>query len=189
VLVVCLYLYYIRSMRKPLILALVLFSFSACSDNTTVTDPAVETMPDGKKIPDFLAMIRGEDVEGGRGYLGGVNHTDSSGPYVSFESYNDTLSFELIFYPKKLPRDSVQSETVNNDAANGYPNFICFAFVYPIPNPYKAADYHADNTPYPVTVKVFVRKNKTWKYLSQSKVGDLKALREYQISSMYSVIK
>lgn len=137
--------------------------------------------------PDFLALSKNIDIAY-QGYLQGVSKNDSSGPYFFKEYFSDTLSFQLIYFPKNKNRKNVNYDSIKIAEANNYQDYICFAFVYLMLDPDKMKDYHADNVIYPVNVKTYVRKANNWEFLSQSKVKNLRELSQYEIKSIYSII-
>ena len=136
--------------------------------------------------PDFL-KISENSTEAFIGHLQGVEKSDSSGPYAIREVYGDTLSFALIFYPTSISKDSVTFEKIKKARENDYHDYLCFAFVYPMKDPTKMKNYHDDNTTYPVTVDSYVRRNKTWEFISKLTVNNLEELSQYEIKCMYSI--
>jgi hypothetical protein len=103
----------------------------------------------GERTPDFLALSK-TVTSAYKGNLAGVDVSDSSGPFVIKEFFSDTLSFRMIFYPRNGQKDSVDFGSIARAADNNYQDYICFCFVYPMKDPEKMKDYHADNVSYPV---------------------------------------
>ncbi len=141
------------------------------------------------KMPDFLTLSKNENTESSKGFLQGVNTSDSSGPYIFTEYYSDSLSFQLIYVSRSYEKDAITFDSIQKAEGNDYRDFICYTFVYPMQNPDKMEDYHKDNVTYPVNVKCYVRKMKNWELLSESKVNDLRELSQYKIKCIYSTIK
>ncbi len=123
------------------------------------------------------------------GNLQGVKKSDSAGPYVIREFISDTLSFDLIFFPKNVNKNAVDFGGFDKDSVNNYHDYVCFAFVYPMKYVEPTiANYHSDNTPYPVSVKSYVKRGNTWVFISQQKVRNLAQLSSYKIHTMYQNI-
>lgn len=133
---------------------------------------------------DFFKLAN-ETKEVVRGWLQEVNFNDSSGPYVRKEFISDSLSFELIFFPRTIPKDSVTFKMVDTAGKNNYKDFYCFSFVFPM-NAQTIENYHEDNTPYPVKVKSYILINGEWKLLSTSTANNLKELSSTEIKAMYA---
>ena len=180
------------------------FIFSACLNNTNrkiaLKDSAfnkkiegyndsnstIKSMP-SDSVPDFLSF---KMKERSFGIFQNIDRTDSAGPYVHWKYYSDTLSFELIFYPKNISKKLVEFSSFERKyGQNNYVDFNCFAFVYPMIDPEKDGDYHADNTPYPVTVKAYFRKNGLWNFVSSREVKNMTELSKYRVDVMYSNLK
>lgn len=140
-------------------------------------------------IPDFLALSKNENTESSKGFLQGVNTSDSSGPYIITEYYHDSLSFQLIYVSRSYEKEAITFDSIQKAEGNDYRDFLCYSFVYPMQNPYKMEDYHEDNVTYPVNVKCYIRKMNDWEFLSESKVNDLRELSQYKIKCIYSTIK
>ena len=134
---------------------------------------------------DFIELSK-NSAESYFGYLAGVEKSDSSGPYVIRQYFSDTLSFQLLFYPKKLEKGQVGFENVEQDATNKYENFECFAFVYRITEPSKMKNYHEDNATYPLVVKSYIRKSRSWKFIAKFEVNNLTELSNSKIKCIYS---
>ncbi len=149
-----------------------------------VTGCAVHPKP---PCPDFIALSKHSSTTI-QAYLEGVENSDSNGPYVETDYYSDTLDFSLIYYPRNGNKKRVELDSVTQDAATGFHNFVLFAFVYPMKDPVKMKDLHADNITYPLNVKAYYRRDTQWAYLSQDTVATLNELTEYQIRSMYSIM-
>ena len=145
--------------------------------------------PKNSKIYDFL-KISEDAKESFMGYMGGVEKSDSSGPYVTKEFVSDTLSFELFFFPRKLNKNSVDFTAVKKAKSDNYRDFVCFAFVYPMKNSQNMNDskYHDDNITYPVVIKSYARRGQLWEFVSTFLANDLSELRRYEIKTMYSVM-
>lgn len=137
--------------------------------------------------PDFFALVKNV-ATAYQGFLQGVSKNDSSGPYIFKEYYSDTLSFQLIFFPKNMDKGSVSFDSIKKAEANNYQDYICFAFTYPMQDPDKMKNYHGINIIFPVSVKAFVKKDEDWKLLSESKVYNLTQLSRYEIKCIYSSI-
>ena len=183
------------------ILILILYSCTNHRANVDTKDSSVQPISDtnenkytvanrndSKAIPDFLA-IANTVKNASRVYLQGVEKSDSSGPYVIKEFVGDTLSFDLIFYPKNGNKSDVTFEGIKGARMNDYHDFYCFVFVYPMKDPDKMKDYHADNAVYPVVVNSYVRKENSWTFLSQAKARNLSELSEYEIKTLYSSLR
>jgi hypothetical protein len=98
------------------------------------------------------------------------------------------LSFDLIFFPKTLNKDAIGFEDIEKADSNGYKDYLCFAFVYPMKKFAPASKYyHSDNTPYPVTIKSYVKRVNMWNFISKKKVKDLNELSQYKIQTMYGI--
>lgn len=135
-------------------------------------------------LPDFL-LLSENAKETGLVYLQGVNKTDSAGPYIVRDFITDTLSFELILYPKNNQKGNVDILFLDKYKMNGYKDFYCYAFIYKMYNPDKMKDYHADNTQYPAFVKSYLKKNGKWNFVSAHKAKNLSELSQYEIDVMY----
>ncbi len=136
-------------------------------------------------IPDFFKL--GRVVTGATavtGYLGGNRKNDLAGPFVKIEYYSDTLSFDLVFYPKNRPKSSVELASIDSAAANGYRDYICFGFVYPMEDP----DLHQDNISFPLTIKAYVRKDDHWEYRSKASAKDFAQLSGFEINTINEVV-
>ena len=141
-----------------------------------------------RNIPDFL-IISKKAKEATMGYLQGVEKNDSSGPYIVREFISDTLSFDLIFFPKNMNKSFVDFEAIKNAETNDYKDFLCFAFLYTIKTSNNSGKgYHEDNTPYPVVVKSYVKKTSGWEFYSQQEINNLTELSHYEIRTMYANI-
>lgn len=138
------------------------------------------------KVPDFLALSKNENAAY-NGFLQGVDRSDSSGPYIYSEYFSDSLSFQLFFVPKYQEKDIITFDSIRRAATSGYRDYFCLAFVYPMQDPDKMEDYHADNVVYPVNVKCYVRKDRIWEFLSESQVIDLTDLSQFKIRCIYSI--
>jgi hypothetical protein len=144
----------------------------------------LSNISNSSKMSDFLTLV-GNSMEAGKYSLQGVTYSDSAGPYVIKQFYSDSLDFDLLFYPKNGDKKVVDFDAVRKGKSNGYKDFICFAFVYPMQNPDSMQDYHADNTTYPVLVKAYARKSTTWNFIAQSKVNSLSEMSEFKIKIIY----
>ncbi|PZR07017.1 MAG: hypothetical protein DI539_24185, partial [Flavobacterium psychrophilum] len=140
------------------------------------------------KIPDYLALSKNENTESSRGFLQGVNTSDSAGPYIVTDYYSDSLSFQLLYVSRAYEKEAITFDSIQKAELNGYKDFVCYTFVYPMLAPDKMKDYHNDNVTYPVNVKCYVRKVNGWKFLSESKVNDLRELSQYKIKCIYATI-
>jgi hypothetical protein len=137
----------------------------------------------GNIIPDFLKISKEGEIN--FGFLQGVEQNDSSGPYFIKEFITDSLSFRLIFYSKNGNKSTVTFADLREGEANDYKYFICFAFVFPMLDPYKMKNYHDDNTKYPVTVKSYMKKGRNWQFVSNLKVSSISDLSQYEINTIY----
>ena len=109
-------------MREMLVLMMLIFEVVGCSDirtNKHIRVDSAKTEPDSlntdtqenfpKKFPvaavkiNFLGIAKDAE-ESWFGNLQGVQVSDSSGPYVFKQFISDTLSFQLIFYPKRFKK-------------------------------------------------------------------------------------
>src|ERR1700722_3337061 len=130
-------------------------------------------------IPDFLSY---KPKERSFGNLQNVNRTDSAGPYVFWNYFSDSMSFQLIFNPRNIPKKEVNFSSFEKVySQNNYGDFVIFSFSYPRPDPDMAMDYHADNTPYPVIVKSYIYKNSKWQFISQRLARNLAELGQMKI--------
>ncbi len=136
---------------------------------------------------DFLGISK-KNREANIGFLQGVAKSDSSGPYIIKDIITDTLSFRLLFYPKNDDKSLVNFSNFKRAEDNNYQDYICFAFVYVMVDPYKMKDYHADNVRYPIIVKSFVRKKNDWDFVNSSKIQNQSELSKFEIKSIYETI-
>jgi len=194
----------LNNMRKKFLVVFAFYLVTACNnpanskinnkESTSAGDSVKATTGEPKMdsisnaIPDFLLLAKAKNTTAYQGFLQGVEKNDSSGPYYFKEYYGDTLSFQLVYFPKTFDKRLVNYDSIRKAEANNYSDYICFAFVYPMKDPDKMKD-HSDNVTYPVTVTSYVRKNGEWKLLSGSKAGNLTELSKYQTRCIYSVIK
>lgn len=136
--------------------------------------------------PDFFTLIK-DGKASYWGYLQGVEKSDSSGPYFMSEYFSDTLSFELFYVPEDLSRrDKISFDSIEVARANDFQGYNCYAFVYPMVDPDKAEDYHADNTPYPVVVYSYYREKGSWKELDAATANDLTELSQIRMRAIYA---
>jgi hypothetical protein len=188
------------SKRKSIIavifcLTLSLIIFSGCQSKTIKkknseeknTDSIEQSRLIGKdSVPDFIAIAKSQLVSA-FGYLTLIPKNDSSGPYVMKKFKSDSINFDLLFYPKKLPKKLVILDSFEETySKNKFEDFICFAFVYPMITDEKKRDYHDDDAIYPIIVKSYVRKNGRWYYLSSKMINNLKSLSRYKVDIIYS---
>jgi hypothetical protein len=139
--------------------------------------------------PDFLEISK-HSTESYIGYLQGVEKSDSSGPFYMREFISDSLSFDLIFFPKNLNKGAVDFVTIKEASVSDYRDFVCFAFVYPMKDvEIGDANYHSDNTPYPVLVKSYIKKEGGWILVSEQKAKNLADLSQYEVNTMYKNLK
>jgi len=191
-------LYNMRSLFTYLIIFISSVSCSVNSERTVKADKTESELRNvhiqmdtsfnsiAHTLPDFLELSKNSG-EVMFGFLQGVNKTDSSGPYVRRIFISDTLTFELIFYPKNSRKGDVDLSLFRTKyEKEGFKDFTCFAFIYPIPDRDSVKDYHADNTHYPIEIMSYVLMDNRWAFLSKGVAQDLAGLSRYQIESMYS---
>jgi len=124
------------------------------------------------------------------GNLQGVNASkDSLGAFCFYECYDCKETFRIIFIHKSKSANNT-NKAVWSEFENGcnekYPNFNCFAFVYPMRDPDKQKDVHAMNIDFPVIVKTYERMaDDNWRFIKQVKAETFKELALLQFRTIY----
>lgn len=128
------------------------------------------------------------------GYLQGVNSgQDSLGPFCFYESYGGKETFELVFAYKGIAeRKDMDGDSLWNRFKNGckdkYPDFQCFAFVYPMRDPDKQDDMHALNFDLPLRIRAYKRVNAdSWQFLKTAKVKTFEAFGAFRFNAIYGL--
>ena len=124
------------------------------------------------------------------GYLQGIEASkDSLGNFCFYQCYDCKETFEIIFV-HKTKRGADTDDSMWNEFKDGcgnqYPDFNCFAFVYPMRDPDKQKDVHAMNVDFPVTVRVYERTiGDNWNFLKKVRAKNFHELSLLQFKTIY----
>ena len=137
-------------------------------------------------IPEFLKLIDDKSV-GARTYLQGVERNDSAGPYISYNHYDDSLSFQLFYVPKNLNKSAITFDSVYTSRENDFKDYLLVSFVYPMKNS-DVLPHGEDEVKYPLHISTYVRNDGIWKFVSESTANNLTELSRYQMRSIYALL-